>query len=245
MESTGLEIVSVIDEANLYRELKAGPPELFILDFQLPGTSGIEVAQRLLALRIETPILFLSEFTSQYPVDYQIDPRGRFSVIFKPVEDFLAWGLETFDPTVQELMGLESSVRGALSDVSPDQLPLWNYSPAELDELETRPSPRVSEETAGKLSGTAARVFEFSSAEWVIVVLVDGVLRIVGWGALRDSPPTSDALRKLEGEHKAAALVITRPVRVEMVDSEGYFGRYAALCATLTTARVTVFPPLT
>ena len=187
MESAGLEVTSVASEEALHKHLATEVFDLYVLDFQLPGTSGIEVAQGLLAAYGDIPILFLSEFVPNWPVKNQIDPRARFRVLYKPIHDYSAWIRDDLGPAIVALLDSNPTWHARGPYTGDPRLQIWDYGLSVLDGMGLDRLLELEADAAEALHSLKADVFEKSPVEWFVVVGDDA--RIVLWGGLGDDPP--------------------------------------------------------
>jgi len=97
LADAGYRTDSFLGGAEAIRHLSAGAgPDLVLLDWKMPGISGIEVMQRLRAEKIETPIIFLTVLSDQIyeeagllggAVDF-VEKSRSFAILLRRI----AWG---------------------------------------------------------------------------------------------------------------------------------------------------------
>jgi DNA-binding NtrC family response regulator len=96
---------------------RSAPPEVVLLDLQLPDRSGLEVYEEIRALDARVPVIFV---TIAKTADTAIEAmkRGAFNYVYKPLD------LEQLRTTVQEALDVASRMRApvALQPTLPD---LW------------------------------------------------------------------------------------------------------------------------
>jgi CheY-like chemotaxis protein len=242
IERADLEVISVTTEESLWKEANNSAIDLYILDFQLPGNSGIDVAQRLLAIVGDVPILFLSEFTQQWSVREQVDPRARFRVLFKPLDEFDRWSDEELAPVLEELLqGTASWV--PLKALAPAETPsIWTQQVSELPHSSLETMLELEAQAVEDLRLLTNAVFRECDAEWI--VLVGKEPRLVAWGELDSEPPSPDALRKLERIHGEFPLVIFRDVEIAIIDNENGHWPHCSFAQDERQRAVDRFPTL-
>lgn len=77
LEDEGFEVESAINGEEALEKFKANPPNLVILDINMPGMNGIEVLRRMKEINADLPIIL----SSAYP-EYK--------------EDFSSWASEDY-----------------------------------------------------------------------------------------------------------------------------------------------------
>ncbi|HEY0283504.1 MAG TPA: response regulator transcription factor [Rhizomicrobium sp.] len=95
LADAGFSIDAFADGASAIRRLKSGPAaDLVLLDWKMPGMTGIEVLQRLRGESIEIPVIFLTVLNDQIyeeagllggAVDF-IEKSRSFSILLKRIE---------------------------------------------------------------------------------------------------------------------------------------------------------------
>ncbi len=67
LERAGYRVLTALDGASGLELFAGNPVAAVVLDYSMPGMSGGEVAERMHAIKPETPILMLSAYTSLPP----------------------------------------------------------------------------------------------------------------------------------------------------------------------------------
>lgn len=65
---------------------RASPPDLFLLDYRMPGRDGVRLVADLRAAGVESPVLFLTAYPHDPIVDKTVDYDKVFWVTAKPFD---------------------------------------------------------------------------------------------------------------------------------------------------------------
>jgi two-component system response regulator ChvI len=98
LSDAGFSPIAFADGASALRHLaEAGPPELMLLDWKMPGMTGIEVLRQLRQLKVDMPVVFLTVLSDQIyeeagllggAVDF-IEKSRSFSIISRRIDVIL------------------------------------------------------------------------------------------------------------------------------------------------------------
>lgn len=237
----GESIDTVTTESVFWKQLQSSKYDLFVLDFQLPSKTGVEVAQKVLSILGGVPILFLSEFTSKYHPTANLDPRARTETLFKPLTGLEAWRDQQLRPTVERLT----------TDLSP-WLPLASSKveawPGELSDIEAFNGLSMDDQL--QLSSTAAQalapltqaVFNKSDADFLVVV---GPLpKIVRWGGIDEEPPSEIVMQQIETRNESIPVVLYRSVEVGEIPGDDDSWPSCSFASDKNQRKVDVYPTL-
>lgn len=86
LESVGIDAVSYASPRDLLAANREDRPGCLILDVRMPGGSGLELQQRLLATRDAKPIIFLTGY-GDIPMSVDAMKAGAVDFLTKPVRD--------------------------------------------------------------------------------------------------------------------------------------------------------------
>ncbi|MGN6516235.1 MAG: response regulator transcription factor [Rhizomicrobium sp.] len=116
-----------------------GDADLLLLDWKMPGITGIEVMQRLRSEKIDIPIIFLTVLSDQIyeeagllggAVDF-IEKSRSFAILLRRIE--LILGGEKSTPSSEPLIDAQAAVtRGALTLRYDSRRAFWNETNVDL-----------------------------------------------------------------------------------------------------------------
>ena len=122
-----------------------------LLDVQMPGMSGPELQQRMLALGLSLPIIYLTGH-ADVPMSVQAMKKGAMDILQKPADDELVLSAIGAAISKHELLQAEDSKRGDLAKR------VERLSVREREVLECVISGRLNKQIAGDLGITEKTV---------------------------------------------------------------------------------------
>lgn len=81
LEDTGLHVISASDDIEIEELMADNEPDLLVLDYKLPHTTGTDIAKRLKSSRTDVPIVIMSAYDD---IEEQVRESGADHYLPKP-----------------------------------------------------------------------------------------------------------------------------------------------------------------
>lgn len=237
LETLGHSVSPFKDGYSLLDAMRSGfAPDVIIADWELHSdedsthvglNSALDVARDALREFGIVPIVVVTRFRGRVRLHGNLDPRCPTALLDKPASTSAVqrWVEGSLASELHRLVGQPSELhhqQASISALDPD-LDFFDADPAALSSSGEEASTRSLRKRAFLATEQwTTQIFEGTRARWLAIARSEDDLVIARWGLDEDPTMTLGEVRRLESLTEHPVLVVSRPPRLEEIDTESW-----------------------